>query len=75
MMHPITLQELARARQRDLLNEAEARRMARQAKATRPAQPGLAERIVHGVGTRLIDTGERRKERHISPQNGALREA
>jgi hypothetical protein len=40
MIHPMTLLELGRARQRDLQCEANAERLARQAKAARPVRPG-----------------------------------
>jgi histone H3/H4 len=66
MIHPITMQELAKTHQRDqreLWRKAEVRRMVRQARAARPAQPGLVERIVDRVGTLLIEIGERLTER------------
>jgi hypothetical protein len=66
MMHPVTMQELHRARQRDLLKEAEALRMIRQAKAAQPARPCLVKRIVDSVGTLLIDAGRRLTERYTS---------
>jgi hypothetical protein len=75
MRNPIITHEYAKARQSDLLKEAEARRVARQAKAARPAQPSLVERIVDGVGTLLIDAGRRLTDRNISPQSEALKEA
>ena len=37
MIHPITLEELAKARQKDLLDEA--KRFSRQAQAAKPARP------------------------------------
>ena len=62
MMHPVTMQELYKARHRDLLKEAEAWRTIRQAEAAQPAQPDPAKRIVDGVRT-LIDAGRRLIER------------
>ena len=62
MIHPVTMQALAEGRQRDLLKEAETRRMARQAKAAQPAQPGPVERIAAGVGILLMGVGQRLTE-------------
>jgi hypothetical protein len=62
MLNPITVQELARTRQRDqreLWKAAEARRMVRQAKAAPPAPPGLVERIAGRVGTLLMGVSQR----------------
>ncbi len=75
MTHPIILQELARARQRDLLNEAEARRLAHQVKAAGATRPGLIECIVHRLNPRQMKARERIKGRRISPQGGALKGA
>jgi hypothetical protein len=66
MLNLITVQELAKLHQRELLKEAEARRMACQAKATQPDQPGPVERIVDGVGTLLIGIGGRLTERQAT---------
>ena len=64
MMHPVTMQELHKARYRDLLEEAEVWRMVRQAEAGQPAHPNLVKRIVDGVGTLLFDAGKRLTERY-----------
>ena len=66
MMRPDTMRELHKSRHRDLLKEAEALRMIRQAKAAQPAQPGLVKRIVGGVGALLIGTSRRLTERYTS---------
>jgi hypothetical protein len=55
-MHPNTMQEVARARQRDLLKEAEQWRLARQAQAD---QPSLSARLLERLGSLLIKAGER----------------
>jgi hypothetical protein len=62
MLTPITVQELAKMHQRELLKEAEARRMACQAKAAQPAQPGPVERIAAEVGVLLMGVGQRLTE-------------
>jgi hypothetical protein len=67
MLHPITVQKLGTTHQRDrraLWRRAELNGVARQVKAAQPAQPGLVERVVHRVGTLLIDVSERLTERH-----------
>jgi hypothetical protein len=66
MLNPIIVQELAKTHQRDqreLWKQAEARRIARQAKATQPAQPGLIERIAGGVSTLLMGVSQRVSDR------------
>lgn len=70
MMHPIVAQAYARERQRDLLREAERRRLVRQA---RIGQPGLTDRFFKGMGELLIEAGERLKDRHISAEERSLR--
>ena len=59
MQHPVTVKELHKAHYRDLLEEAEAWRMVRQAEAAQPAKPSLVKRIVDGVGVLFIDAGKR----------------
>ncbi len=70
MLNPITVQELAKTHQReqyDLWKEADVGRMARQAKATRPAQPGPVERIAVEVGILLMGVGRRLTEPRALP--------
>ncbi len=50
---------LSRMRQRELIREAEALRLARQALEAQAAHPGLAERIRNAVGTQLVAVGQR----------------
>ena len=50
---------LSRIRQRELLREAEAFRLARQALEAQPTCPSLVERIRDAVGTWLIIAGQR----------------
>jgi len=57
MIHPITWEELAKGRQKDLLDEA--KRFARQKKVAQPARPGLFERVANRVGTLLAGVGQR----------------
>jgi len=57
MIHPITLEELAKGRQKDLLDEA--KRFSRQAQVAQPARPGLFERVTDRVGTLLAGVGQR----------------
>jgi hypothetical protein len=64
MMHPITVQELHKARYRDLLKQTENWRPVRQAEAEQPVQPSLVKRIVAGVGTLISDTGHRLTEHY-----------
>jgi hypothetical protein len=64
MMYPVTMQELHKARHGDLLKEAEALRMIRQAKGAQPAQPGLVRRIVDSAGTLLSNTDRRLTTRY-----------
>ena len=67
MLHPITVQELAKVHQRDqreLWKEADTRRMVRQAKVARPAQSGLVERIAAEAGILLMGIGQRLTERY-----------
>jgi hypothetical protein len=70
MLNPITVQELAKTHQReqsDLWREADVRRMARQAKAAQPAQPGPVERIAAEVGILLMGVGQRLTEHRALP--------
>ena len=67
MTHPVTLHELGKDRQKELLEEAAARRAARQARAAQPAQPGLVERVADGVGTLLHHVRGPLAEQHASP--------
>ena len=67
MIHPVTMQALAEARQSDLLREAEARRIASRAKAAQPTQPGPVERIAAGVGILLMGVGQRLTEQRALP--------
>jgi hypothetical protein len=70
MLNPITVQELAKTHQRDqreLWRQAEARRMARQAKAAQPAQPGLIDRIAGGVSTLVMGVSQRVTEHRALP--------
>ena len=64
VQHPITVQELHEAHYAELLEEADAWRMVRQAQAAQPAKPNLVKRIVDGVGVLLIDAGKRLTERY-----------
>jgi histone H3/H4 len=65
MLNPITVQMLAETHQRDqreLWKQAEVRRICRQAAASQPAQPGLAERVAGGVGSLLTRVSHRLAE-------------
>ena len=67
MIHPVTMEALAKARQSDLLREAEAWRIAGRVKAAQPAQPaqpGPVERIAARVGILLMIVGQRLTEHH-----------
>jgi hypothetical protein len=66
MLNPIMMHEVAKARQHDVLKGAEARRLARLAKADQVDRPSLPERLTDGLGTLLIGAGERLKERQAS---------
>ena len=59
MLNTITVPELAELHQRDLRREASVRRMAHQAKATQPVQPGPVERIAAEVAVLLMGVGKR----------------
>ncbi len=50
---------LSRMRQRELIREAEALRLARQVLEAQPARPGLVERIRNAVGAQLVAVGQR----------------
>ena len=70
MLNPITVQELAKTHQRDqsdLWREADVRRLARQAKAALPAQPGLVQCIAAEVGILLMGVGQRLIEHRALP--------
>jgi hypothetical protein len=69
MYHPVMLEAMARARRQDLLREADARRLARQA---REGQPGLADRLLEELGDLLVETGERLQKRSAPQGNGTL---
>jgi hypothetical protein len=71
MLNQTTTCELGKARQRDLLKEAEQWRLVRQARA---GQPSLSARLLERLGGLLIRASARLKERHISPRSGVLRE-
>jgi len=58
---------LSRARQRELLKEAEAFRLAKQALEARSTRPGLVERMREAVGTWLIVAGQRLTQRPAPP--------
>ena len=64
--HPVTLQEWHKAHNRELLAEAEAWRLVRQAEAAYPARPDLVKRIVDAVGTILM------KHQAKAPNRSAL---
>jgi hypothetical protein len=66
MQHPVTLLELQKAQYKDLLADAEARRLVRQAEAAHPAPPNLVERLVDAVGTILV------RHRAKAPNRSAL---
>ncbi len=50
---------LSRMRQRELIREAEAFRLARQVLEAQPTRPGLVERIRNAVGAQLVAVGQR----------------
>ena len=60
MMHPTIMHELAKARQRDLLEEAERHRLVSQLRA---GQPSLIDRLLDKTGDLLTRTGGRLQER------------
>jgi hypothetical protein len=65
MYHPVTLQAMATARRQDLMREADARRLARQARQGQP-------RILEGLGGLLAETRERLKEDRAPQGNNSL---
>ena len=70
MLNPIIVQELVKTHQREqreLWKQAEARRIARQAKTTQPTRPGLIERIAGGVSTLLMGVSQRVTEHRPLP--------
>ena len=69
MYHPVTAHEYAKARQQDMLREAEHRRMVRQARKAQAARPNVAGRVADEMGSLLIDAGQRLKARRVA-QNG-----
>jgi hypothetical protein len=69
-MQPITMQELARIHQRDLLKEAEQWRLVRQARAGRPS---LSAYLLEWLGGLLIKAGEGLHQRHTPQSTGTLR--
>lgn len=72
MMHPIIMQELAKARQADRLREADQRRLGRLA---RVGHPGLADLLLKRIGVLLNGTGARPKRRHALERSGLLASA
>ena len=67
MLSPVIMHEIAKARHSDLLKQAEAHRLARQAKnaSSEASQPAAEE-----LSARIVETGERLTERRATP-NGA----
>ena len=68
-MHPHTLHELAKARQSDLLREAQHRRLVALARA---GQPSLMARLLERLGGLLIKVGERLRKRPTPQNTGPL---
>ncbi len=74
-MHPNEVLRLAQMHQEDVLRGAEASRLAREVKISRPSLAHLVERVVDKVGTWLVNSGERLAQHSVPPQSGTLREA
>lgn len=71
MMHPVMAHEYAKARQQDILKQADNRRLARQARGAKAPRPNLMEEM----GNLLIDAGQRLKARRVSPNGEAIEQA
>ena len=68
-MHPTIMQESTKARQRDLLEEAEHRRLLGRLRA---GQPGMIDRLLEKLGDLLIRTAGRFQVRHDLQRTGIL---
>jgi hypothetical protein len=72
MMHPTIMHELAKARHRDLLEEAERHRLVSRLQAS---QPSMIDRLLEKTGDFLTRTGGRLQERRAPQRTGALASA
>ena len=71
-MHPIIMQELAKARQSELLEEAERRRLVSRLRA---GQPSMIDRLLERTGDLLTRVGGRLQERRALPRTRKLASA
>ena len=72
MINPIIMQELAKARQRDLLEEAERRRLISRLRA---GQPSMIDRLLEKLGDLLTRTGGQLQVRRAIQRTGILASA
>ncbi len=71
-MHPIIMEELVEARENELLEEAEHRRLVSQLRA---GQPSLIDHLLEKMGDLLTRTGGRLQERRAIQRTGKLASA
>ncbi len=72
MMNPIIMLELAKARQSDLMKEAEHRRLI---SLLRAGQPSIIDRLLEKTGDLLTGAGERLQKRRALQGTGKLASA
>jgi len=71
-MHPLTMQELVKTRQSDLMKEAEHRRLISRLQA---GQPTMIDRLLEKTGDLLTRTGGRLQARRPLQRTGKLASA
>jgi hypothetical protein len=74
-MNPVTVELLNSVEKYRRSKQVEVCRLLNQAQAGRSSRPSLLERVMHGLGTLLIDAGQRLKERCASSGRQVLGQA
>ena len=74
-MNPVTVELLNSVEKCRRLKQVEVCQLLNQAQAGRSSQPSLLERVMHGLGTLLIDAGQQLKERCASSGRQVLGQA
>jgi hypothetical protein len=74
-MNPVTVELLNSVEKYRRSKQVEACQLLNQAQAGRSSRPSLYERVMYGLGTLLIDAGQRLKERRASSGRQVRRQA
>ena len=74
-MNPVTVELLNSVEKYRRSKQAEVCQLLNQAQAGRSSRPNLLDRVMYGLGTLLIEAGQRLKERCASLGRQVLRQA